>query len=69
MGRRRWTHLLLRLVLLLLSGLPLQLLVLLPVFAIGRAQELLLLLDDYWTKNPDLQAPPRHAHPPRDAPP
>ncbi len=31
---------------------------LLPVFAIGRAQELLLLLDDYWTRNPELQAGP-----------
>jgi len=29
--------------------------VLLPVFAIGRAQELLLLLDEYWKKNPELQ--------------
>jgi cleavage and polyadenylation specificity factor subunit 3 len=29
--------------------------VLLPVFAIGRAQELLLLLDEYWRKHPELQ--------------
>ena len=28
--------------------------VLLPVFAIGRAQELLLLLDEYWRKHPEL---------------
>lgn len=28
--------------------------VLLPVFAIGRAQELLLILDDYWKAHPDL---------------
>ncbi|KAJ1477681.1 beta-lactamase-like protein [Baffinella frigidus] len=32
--------------------------VLLPVFAIGRAQELLLLLDEYWRKNPELQRYP-----------
>lgn len=29
--------------------------VLLPVFALGRAQELLLILDEYWESNPDLQ--------------
>ena len=29
--------------------------VLLPVFAIGRAQELLLLLDEYWRKHPEFQ--------------
>lgn len=28
---------------------------LLPVFALGRAQELLLILDEYWEANPDLQ--------------
>jgi len=28
---------------------------LLPVFAVGRAQELLLMLDEYWDLNPDLQ--------------
>lgn len=28
---------------------------LLPVFALGRAQELLLILDEYWESNPDLQ--------------
>ena len=27
---------------------------LLPVFAIGRAQELLLLLEEHWKRNPDL---------------
>ena len=27
---------------------------LLPVFALGRAQEMLLILDDYWAKNPEL---------------
>lgn len=27
---------------------------LLPVFALGRAQELLLILDEYWESNPDL---------------
>mmetsp|Transcript_13034 Transcript_13034/g.45844 ORF Transcript_13034/g.45844 Transcript_13034/m.45844 type:complete len:741 (-) Transcript_13034:420-2642(-) len=32
--------------------------VLLPVFAIGRAQELLLLLDEYWRKNPELHRYP-----------
>lgn len=29
--------------------------VLLPVFALGRAQELLLILDEYWEANPDLR--------------
>ncbi|GJN90878.1 hypothetical protein Rhopal_003892-T1 [Rhodotorula paludigena] len=29
--------------------------VLLPVFALGRAQELLLLLDEYWAEHPELQ--------------
>lgn len=28
---------------------------LIPVFALGRAQELLLILDEYWQMNPDLQ--------------
>ncbi|GJJ06292.1 endoribonuclease ysh1 [Clathrus columnatus] len=32
--------------------------VLLPVFAIGRAQELLLILDDYWKAHPDLHNVP-----------
>jgi len=32
--------------------------VLLPVFAIGRAQELLLLLDEYWRKQPELHKYP-----------
>lgn len=32
--------------------------VLLPVFAIGRAQELLLILDDYWKHHPDLHNVP-----------
>jgi len=32
--------------------------VLLPVFAIGRAQELLLILDDYWKHHPDLHSVP-----------
>mmetsp|Transcript_60274 Transcript_60274/g.135726 ORF Transcript_60274/g.135726 Transcript_60274/m.135726 type:complete len:692 (-) Transcript_60274:10-2085(-) len=31
---------------------------LLPVFALGRAQEILLLLEDYWDRNPDLQGIP-----------
>ena len=31
---------------------------LLPVFALGRAQELLLLLEEYWEKNPELQKVP-----------
>ncbi|CAK7270945.1 endoribonuclease ysh1 [Sporothrix epigloea] len=29
--------------------------VLMPVFALGRAQELLLILDEYWAKHPDFQ--------------
>lgn len=28
---------------------------LIPVFALGRAQELLLILDEYWSKHPELQ--------------
>lgn len=28
---------------------------LIPVFALGRAQELLLILDEYWQENPQLQ--------------
>ncbi|KAF7783001.1 hypothetical protein Agabi119p4_2377 [Agaricus bisporus var. burnettii] len=32
--------------------------VLLPTFALGRAQELLLILDDYWKKHPDLHNVP-----------
>jgi cleavage and polyadenylation specificity factor subunit 3 len=32
--------------------------VLLPVFALGRAQELLLILDEYWEANPDLRHVP-----------
>lgn len=28
--------------------------VLLPVFVLGRAQEILLMLDEYWAKNPEL---------------
>ncbi|KAL6310461.1 beta-lactamase-like protein [Sparassis latifolia] len=32
--------------------------VLLPTFALGRAQELLLILDEYWKKHPDLQNVP-----------
>ncbi|VDC03578.1 unnamed protein product [Peniophora sp. CBMAI 1063] len=32
--------------------------VLLPTFALGRAQELLLILDEYWKKHPDLQTVP-----------
>lgn len=31
---------------------------LLPVFALGRAQELLLVLDDYWAKHPELHSVP-----------
>lgn len=31
---------------------------LLPVFALGRAQELLLILDEYWEANPDLHNVP-----------
>lgn len=29
--------------------------VLLPVFALGRAQEILLILDEYWAEHPELQ--------------
>lgn len=29
-----------------------------PVFALGRAQELLLILDEFWSQNPDLQEIP-----------
>ncbi|KAJ4520072.1 endoribonuclease ysh1, variant 2 [Exophiala dermatitidis] len=32
--------------------------VLMPVFALGRAQELLLILEDYWSKHPELQKYP-----------
>lgn len=32
--------------------------VLMPVFALGRAQELLLILDDYWAKHPEFQRIP-----------
>lgn len=32
--------------------------VLMPVFALGRAQELLLILDDYWIRHPELQKIP-----------
>lgn len=32
--------------------------VLMPVFALGRAQEILLILDDYWERNPDLHGIP-----------
>lgn len=32
--------------------------VLMPVFALGRAQELLLILEDYWQKHPELQKTP-----------
>lgn len=32
--------------------------VLMPVFALGRAQELLLILDEYWEKHPDYQSYP-----------
>jgi len=32
--------------------------VLLPVFVLGRAQELLLLLDEYWSAHPDLHSIP-----------
>jgi len=31
---------------------------LIPVFALGRAQELLLILDEYWQDNPQLQSIP-----------
>eukprot|EP00794_Sanderia_malayensis_P017062 gene17062-18780_t len=32
--------------------------VLIPVFALGRAQELLLILDEYWTQHPELHDVP-----------
>ncbi|KAH0538423.1 endoribonuclease ysh1 [Glutinoglossum americanum] len=32
--------------------------VLMPVFALGRAQELLLILDEYWTRHPEFQKVP-----------
>ena len=32
--------------------------VLMPVFAIGRAQELLLILEDYWTRHPEYRKYP-----------
>lgn len=32
--------------------------VLMPVFALGRAQELLLILDEYWSRHPELQHVP-----------
>ena len=32
--------------------------VLMPAFALGRAQELLLILDDYWAKHPEYQKIP-----------
>ena len=32
--------------------------VLMPVFALGRAQELLLILDEYWAKHPEFQHVP-----------
>ena len=32
--------------------------VLMPVFALGRAQELLLILDDYWARHPEYQNVP-----------
>ncbi|GAB0495792.1 hypothetical protein MMPV_007097 [Pyropia vietnamensis] len=32
--------------------------VLMPVFALGRAQELLLILDEFWEANPDIQDVP-----------
>ena len=32
--------------------------VLLPTFALGQAQELLLILDEYWSKHPDLHNVP-----------
>lgn len=31
---------------------------LIPVFALGRAQELLLILDEFWSQNPELQEIP-----------
>ncbi len=33
---------------------------LIPVFALGRAQELLLILDEYWQSHPELHAIPVH---------
>ncbi|PVG03158.1 Metallo-hydrolase/oxidoreductase [Serendipita vermifera] len=32
--------------------------VLLPAFALGRAQDILLILEDYWSRNPDLHSVP-----------
>lgn len=32
--------------------------VLMPVFALGRAQELLLILEEYWERHPDLHSVP-----------
>lgn len=32
--------------------------VLLPAFALGRAQEILLILEDYWSRHPDLHSVP-----------
>ena len=32
--------------------------VLLPVFALGRAQEMLLILDEYWDSHPEMQQYP-----------
>ena len=29
-----------------------------PCFALGRAQELLLILNEYWSKNPELKKTP-----------
>jgi Cft2 family RNA processing exonuclease len=34
---------------------------LIPVFALGRAQELLLILDEYWKAHPDLKSVRRFA--------
>lgn len=31
---------------------------LLPIFALGRAQEILLIMNEYWAKNPDIQHVP-----------
>ena len=31
---------------------------LIPVFALGRAQELLLILDEFWRTSPELQTIP-----------
>jgi hypothetical protein len=39
---------------------------LIPVFALGRAQELLLILDEYWQGNPRLQVRIRLAQKPFD---